>query len=110
MRKLSRPRVIGGSLGLAAAGTVARPFLAKAAAKTASVWWTQGFVPEEDAAFRAMVADYEKQSGNTIDYSLIPFAPLMQKTAEITIASDRLSRLAFLQQRHQATRRVSGAV
>ena len=80
MRKLSRRRVIGGSLGLAA-GTVARPFLAKAAAKTASVWWTQGFVPEEDAAFRAMVADYEKQSGNTIDYSLIPFAPLMQKSS-----------------------------
>ena len=88
MRKLSRRRVIGDSLGLAAAGIVARPFLAKAAVKTASVWWTQGFVPEEDAAFRAMVADYEKQSGNTIDYSLIPFAPLMQKVISSLTSGD----------------------
>ena len=26
-----------------------------------------------------MVADYQKASGNTIDYSIIPFAPLRQK-------------------------------
>ena len=78
MSKLSRRRVVVGSIGLAAAGAIARPFIANAAATTASVWWTQGFVPEEDAAFRAMVADYQKQSGNTIDDSLIPFAPLMQ--------------------------------
>src|SRR5215469_7455200 len=77
MKKLSRRRVIGNSLVLAAAGTIARPFIANAAATTVSVWWTQGFVPEEDAAFRNMVAEYQKQSGNTIDYSLIPFAPLV---------------------------------
>jgi len=71
--------VLRGSLAVAAAGTLARPFIANAAASTATVWWTQGFVPEEDAAFRKLVADYEKASGNTIDYSLIPFAPLMQK-------------------------------
>ena len=88
MRKLSRRGVIGGSLGLAAAGTIARPFIAHAAATTASVWWTQGFVPEEDAAFRAMVADYQKQSGNTIDYSLIPFAPLMQKIISSLTSGD----------------------
>src|SRR5579864_8797507 len=79
MSKLSRRTVIRGSLGLAAAGTVARPFIAKAAATTASVWWTQGFVPEEDAAFRQMVAEYEKASGNKIDYSIVPFAALRQK-------------------------------
>src|SRR6516165_11780729 len=88
MRKLSRRRVIGGSLGLAAAGTIARPFITNAAATTASVWWTQGFVPEEDAAFGAMVADYQKQSGNTIDYSLIPFAPLMQKIISSLTSGD----------------------
>src|SRR5215470_10229717 len=79
MSNPSRRTVIQSSLGLAAAGTVARPFVANAAAKTASVWWSQGYIPEEDAAFRAMVAEYQKQSGNTIDYSLIAFAPLMQK-------------------------------
>ena len=88
MRKLSRRGVIGGSLGIAAAGTIARPFIANAATTTASVWWTQGFVPEEDAAFRAMVAEYEKQTGNTIDASIIPFAPLMQKIVSSLTSGD----------------------
>src|SRR5437870_13786835 len=79
MNKLSRRSVVRGSVALAAAGTLARPYVANAAAKTASVWWPQGFVSEEDSSFRAMIADYEKTSGNTIDYSLIPFAPLMPK-------------------------------
>lgn len=79
MSKLSRRTVIRSSLGLAAAGVLARPHVANAQAKTATAWWNQGFVPEEDASFRAMVADYQKQSGNTIDYSLIPTGPLMQK-------------------------------
>ena len=88
MRKLSRRGVIADSLGIVAAGTIARPFIANAATTTASVWWTQGFVPEEDAAFRAMVAEYEKQSGNTIDASIIPFAPLMQKIVSSLTSGD----------------------
>jgi multiple sugar transport system substrate-binding protein len=87
MTKLNRRTVIRGSLGLAAASVVC-PFVANAQAKTAAVWWTQGFVPEEDAALRAMVADYEKQSGNTIDISIIPFAPLMQKIVSSLTSGD----------------------
>ena len=79
MNKMSRRSVLRGSLGLAAAGTVARPFVANAAATTASVWWAQGFVREEDVGFRAVVTEYEKASGNKIDYSIVPFAPLIQK-------------------------------
>src|SRR5713226_4897673 len=79
MADFTRRSVLRGSLGLAAAGTLARPHIANAAATTAEVWWNQGFVPEEDAAFRAMVADYEKASGNKIEQSLIPFAPMRQK-------------------------------
>ncbi len=79
MTRLSRRSLMRASLGLAAAGSLARPFIAKAAAKTATVWWVQGFIPEEDAAFRKLVADYEKQSGNTIEHSIVPFAPLRQK-------------------------------
>jgi multiple sugar transport system substrate-binding protein len=71
--------LINSSVALAAAGTFGRPYVANAQAKTAEVWWVQGFVPEEDASFRATVADYEKQSGNKIDYSIVPFAPLRQK-------------------------------
>jgi multiple sugar transport system substrate-binding protein len=88
MSNLSRRALIHGSLSLAAAGTIARPFIANAAATTASVWWTQGYVQEEDAAFRAMVTEYQKQSGNTIDYSLIPFAPLMQKIVSALTSGD----------------------
>ena len=79
MGNLSRRSVLRSSLGLAAAGTLARPFIANAAASTAEVWWTQGFVPEEDGALKNVVADYEKASGNSIELSIVPFAPLRQK-------------------------------
>jgi len=79
MAILTRRSLLRGSLGLAAAGALARPHIANTAATTAEVWWNQGFVPEEDMAFRAMVADYEKASGNKIDHSLVPNAPLRQK-------------------------------
>ena len=76
---LTRRSVLRGSLGLAAAATLARPHVAQAAATTATVWWTQGFAEEEDISFKKIVADYEKASGNTIDYSITPYAPLRQK-------------------------------
>ena len=79
MTSMSRRSVMRASLGVAAAGALARPYIANAAAKTATVWWTQGFIPEEDASFRRMVADYEKASGNKIDYSILPFVALGQK-------------------------------
>jgi multiple sugar transport system substrate-binding protein len=79
MSNLSRRSLLRASLGVAAAGTFARPYIANAQAKTAQVWWSQGFVPEEDVAFRKIVADYEKLSGNKIEYSIVPFAPLRQK-------------------------------
>ena len=58
---------------------MARPYIANAAATTAEVWWAQGFVPEEDVAFKKVVADYEKASGNKIELSIMPFAPQRQK-------------------------------
>src|SRR5260370_34129911 len=76
---LTRRSVLHSSLGLVAAGAVARPHVANTAATTAEVWFAQGFAKEEDAAFKAMVEEYEKASGNKIDYSLVPFAPLRQK-------------------------------
>jgi multiple sugar transport system substrate-binding protein len=79
MAILTRRSVLRASLGFAAAGVLARPHIANTAAMTAEVWWNQGFVPEEDAAFLALVADYEKASGNKIDQSLVPFAPMRQK-------------------------------
>jgi len=79
MAVLTRRSVVRGSLGFAAAGVLARPFIANAAATTAEVWFAHGFVPEEDAAFKQMAADYEKASGNKLDFQLIPYAALRQK-------------------------------
>ena len=79
MTYLTRRWLLRSSVGLGAAGTLARPYIANAAGTTAEVWWVQGFVPEEDVAFKKVVADYEKASGNKIELSIIPFAPGRQK-------------------------------
>jgi multiple sugar transport system substrate-binding protein len=76
---MSRRSVLRASLGVVAAGALARPYIANAQAKTAQVWWTQGFVPQEDDALRKAVADYEKASSNKLDLQIVPFAPLRQK-------------------------------
>jgi len=79
MTTITRRSVLRSSVGLAAAGILTPPYIAEAAATTVETWWNQGYLPEEDVAFRALVADYEKASGDKIDYSLIPNAPLRQK-------------------------------
>src|SRR5712672_3223885 len=79
MATLTRRSVLRSSLALTAAGSLARPFVARAAAKTAEVWWIQCFAQEEDIAFKKVVDDYQKASGNTLEYSIVPYAPLRQK-------------------------------
>ena len=79
MPSMSRRTAISGALTTVTTAALARPYLARAAATTAVTWVIQGFVPEEDAAFRKTVAEYEKQSGNKIDYSIMPFTALNQK-------------------------------
>ncbi len=94
MNSVSRRLMIRGSIGLAATGALARPYIANAAAATAVVWQVQGFVPEEDAAFRKTVADYEKASGNKIDLSVMPFQALNQKAIS-AITSGEVPDLIF---------------
>jgi multiple sugar transport system substrate-binding protein len=79
MSNLTRRSVLRTSMGAAAAGTFARPYIANAQAKTLTFWHPQGFVPQEDESLHQMVADYQKLSGNTVDLSIVPFAPLRQK-------------------------------
>lgn len=79
MEGLTRRSLLHRSAVLIAGSAIARPYVAKAAATTASAWWAQGFAQEEDVALRKIVADYEKASGNTIELSIVPFAPLRQK-------------------------------
>jgi len=78
MAILTRRSVLRGSVGLVAAGSLARPYIANAQAKTAEAWFAQGFAEEEDIALKKLVAEYEKASGNKIDLSIVPFAPLSQ--------------------------------
>src|ERR1700755_3566298 len=80
MGKYSRRSVLRGSLGIAAAATLGKPYIANAAATTATVWVNQGFVKAEDDAFKQLAADYMKTSGNTLEYSIMPFQAQNQKT------------------------------
>src|SRR5262252_6225817 len=79
MAILTRRSLLRGSAGFLAADLLVRAQVANAAVTTATVWWVQGFAPEEDVAIKKIFADYEKASGNTIDYSIIPYAPERQK-------------------------------
>jgi multiple sugar transport system substrate-binding protein len=79
MKKLTRRSLLRASVGLAAASATVRPYIANAEAKTAAVWWVQGFAQEEDISFKQMVADCEKASGNQIEYTILPFAAMRQK-------------------------------
>src|SRR4030095_7896971 len=79
MTHCKRRSLLQGSLGLAAANTLAQPYIANAQAKTMTMWFAQGFVEDEDVALRKAVAEYEKASGNKVELSIIPFAPMRQK-------------------------------
>jgi multiple sugar transport system substrate-binding protein len=88
MTQMTRRSLISRSIVGIAGASLARPYIANAAAKTAVVWWTQGFAQQEDVGFRQIVTDYEKASGNTIDYSIIPYAPARQKIVSALTSGD----------------------
>ena len=88
MRNISRRSAIRGSLSVAAAARLARPYIANAQAKTAIYWAGQGFIPQEDAAMRQVCEDYMKESGNKLDYSIMPFMALNQKTISALTSGD----------------------
>jgi multiple sugar transport system substrate-binding protein len=88
MPKISRRGVLSGGLGLAAVGTLARPYIANAQAKTAVCWIGQGFVQQEDVAMKQVCDDYMKASGNKLDYSIMPFMALNQKIISALTSGD----------------------
>jgi multiple sugar transport system substrate-binding protein len=88
MSYLSRRSVLRGTAYLAATGALARPYIANADAKTAVVWMNQGFIPQEDAAFKKVAEDYMKASGNKLDYSIMPFMAQNQKTISALTSGD----------------------
>jgi multiple sugar transport system substrate-binding protein len=88
MKKMSRRSVLQTSVGLAATAALARPYIANAAAKTAVCWLNQGFIPQEDAAMRQVCEDYMKESGNKLEYSILPFMALNQKIISALTSGD----------------------
>ncbi len=88
MINISRRTALRSTVGFAAGAALARPYIANAQAKTAIVWNNQGFVKEEDDAFKQVVADYEKKTGNKIEYSIMPFTALNQKTISALTSGD----------------------
>jgi multiple sugar transport system substrate-binding protein len=79
MTQVSRRFLLANTLGGVAAGTLGMPYIANAQATTATIWINQGFIPAEDEAFRKTAADYEKASGNKLDYNIMPFMAVNQK-------------------------------
>jgi len=88
MGAITRRSAVGGVLGLTAVAGLARPYIANAQAKTAVCWLNQGFIPQEDAAMRKVCEDYMKASGNKLDYSIMPFMALNQKTVSALTSGD----------------------
>src|SRR4051812_17718521 len=88
MGAITRRSAVGGMLGLSAVAGLAKPYIANAQAKTAVCWLNQGFLPEEDAAMRKVAEDYIKASGNKLEYSVMPFMALNQKTISALTSGD----------------------
>jgi multiple sugar transport system substrate-binding protein len=88
MGTIGRRSVLTGSAGLAATAALSRPYIANAQAKTAVCWLNQGFIPQEDAAIRQVAEDYMKASGNKLDYSVMPFMAMNQKTISALTSGD----------------------
>jgi multiple sugar transport system substrate-binding protein len=86
--RLTRRSVLRNSAALASLSAFGHPYIANAAAKTATVWWTQGFAQEEDVSTKKVIDDYEKASGNKIELSIIPYAPERQKIISAVTSGD----------------------
>src|SRR5277367_300450 len=95
MLKVGRRSVVVAPFGLAIASVLSRPYIANAEATTTKIWINQGFVQQEDVAFRQTAADYEKASGNKLDYNIMPFMALNQKVIAALTSGTEVPDLIF---------------
>ena len=79
MAGMSRRSLINTSIGLAAAATLARPYIANAQAKTATIWWVQGFVAGRGHRVQEVRRGLSEGQRQQDRLSIIPFAPMRQK-------------------------------
>ena len=88
MHSVSRRKMLASTAAVAASGALSRPYIANAQAKTAVCWMNQGFIPQEDEAMKKVCEDYMKESGNKLDYSIMPFMAQNQKTISALTSGD----------------------
>lgn len=86
MNGIVRRDILKSSVGVLAASALARP--AFASGKTLTVWWNQGFYPDEDAAFRKLVSAWEKATGNQVELTLLPGQALNEKIISALTSGD----------------------
>ena len=95
MPKIGRRSVVVAPFGLTVGSVLARPYIANAQATTTKIWINQGFVQQEDVAFRQTAVDYEKASGNKLDYNIMPFMALNQKVIAALTSGTEVPDLIF---------------
>ena len=79
MTILTRRSMLRSSLALTAAGASGAPLYRQRGGHDRGRVVGSGFRPGRGRFVQKIVADYEKASGNTIDYSIMPYAPMRQK-------------------------------
>ena len=79
MANLTRRSVLRSSLGWAQPGHWRGPISPTRRPRPRPCGGCRVSPRRRTSAFKKIVADYQKASGNTIDYSIIPYAPMRQK-------------------------------
>lgn len=78
MIEITRRRAMA-ALGTAGAAALASPYLARAAGKEVTVWWSQGFYEQENKAIINAMAEWEKRSGTKVNLSFMSDPDLISK-------------------------------
>ena len=107
MTKPTRRSVLRASMGMAAAAALTRPYIANAAATTATVWWTQGFAEEEDISFMKFIEreNLGHEEGSLFSYlvRVMNFGNKLHEATKLdtfaTIAEKVRSRIAAVDRR-----------
>ena len=79
MSNLTRRSVLRGSLAWLRPGPWRGPISPTPRRRPRPCGGCRASPRRKTSSFKKIVADYEKASGNTIDYSIVPYAPMRQK-------------------------------
>ncbi|MEL7520727.1 MAG: ABC transporter substrate-binding protein [Cyanobacteria bacterium J06553_1] len=52
------------------------------------IWWQEGFYPEETDALTQIIADWESETGSTVELSVIPQKDILQEVEQALVAGE----------------------